>query len=39
LPGGGGKEVTQSKESEFVINDKSFYDDLFTNIQQVVNAK
>jgi len=39
LPGGGGKEVTQSKESEFVINDKPFYDDLFNNIQQGVSAQ
>ena len=39
LPGGGGKEVTQSKESEFVINDKDFYNDLFTNIQQVLDSK
>ena len=39
LPGGGGKEVTQSKESEFVINDKPFYNDLFNDIQQVVGSK
>jgi len=39
LPGGGGKEVTESKESEFVINDKAFYDDLFKNIQQALDAK
>ena len=32
LPGGGGKEVTKSKESEFFINDKVFYDDLFNAI-------
>ena len=38
LPGGGGKEVTQSKESEFVINDKQFYDDLFNDIQKVINT-
>ncbi len=38
LPGGGGKEVTKSKESEFVINDKSFYDDLFTNIEKAMGT-
>ena len=36
LPGGGGKEVTESKESEFVINDKPFYDDLFSDIQKAL---
>ena len=38
LPGGGGKEVTQSKESEFVITDKKFYGDLFNEIQKVITA-
>ena len=38
LPGGGGKEVTESKESEFVISDKPFYDDLFNDIQKVLNT-
>lgn len=39
LPGGGGKEVTESKESEFVINDKGFYNDLFNNVQSALNTK
>ena len=39
LPGGGGKEVTQSKEAEFVINDKKFYEDLFNKIQSEVDTK
>lgn len=34
LPGGGGKEVTKTKESEATINDKSFYDDLFKAIEK-----
>jgi len=34
LPGGGGREVTESKESEFVINDKPFYDELFNDINK-----
>jgi len=38
LPGGGGKEVTQSKESEFFINDKKFYDDLFSDIQKAIST-
>ena len=32
LPGGGGKEVTKTKESEASIEDKSFYSDLFDAI-------
>lgn len=38
LPGGGGREVTESKESEFVISDKPFYDDLFNNIHKSLTA-
>ena len=38
LPGGGGKEVTQSKESEFFINDKQFYNDLFIDVQKALNT-
>ena len=38
LPGGGGKEVTESKESEFVISDKPFYDDLFSGIKKVLTT-
>ena len=34
LPGGGGKEVTKTKESEASIEDKSFYADLFDAIQK-----
>ena len=39
LPGGGGKEVTKSKEAEFFINDKQFYDDLFSEINKVIITK
>jgi hypothetical protein len=38
LPGGGGKEVTKSKESEIIIDDKSFYEDLFTAVQKALPA-
>lgn len=34
LPGGGGKEVTKSKESELVIEDKVFYEELFSQIEK-----
>lgn len=36
LPGGGGKEVTKTKETETTIEDKSFYNDLFEAIQKVL---
>ena len=39
FPGGGGKEVTQSKESEFMINDRKFYDDLFARVQANLDNK
>ena len=34
LPGGGGKEVSKTKESEASITDKAFYNDLFDAIQK-----
>ena len=37
LPGGGGKEVTKTKESEASIEDKSFYSDLFDAIGKNLN--
>ncbi len=40
LPGGGGKEATSIKEAEAVIEDREFYQNLFTEINaQVRNAE
>jgi hypothetical protein len=33
LPGGGGKEVSQMKETEKVVEDRKFYDKLFDDIE------
>jgi hypothetical protein len=37
LPGGGGKEATQIKEGEKVIEDKEFYQSLFSYIDEEIN--
>ena len=37
LPGGGGKEATQIKEGEKVIEDKEFYQSLFSSIEEEIN--
>ena len=37
LPGGGGKVVSNTKESEMVIEDKDFYRDLFDEIQKKIS--
>ena len=34
LPGGGGKQVSETKESQLTITDKSFYDNIFEEIQK-----
>ena len=39
LPGGGGKEVTTSKESDIFIEDKEWYKDLFDEIQKALPKK
>ncbi|NTV29749.1 MAG: hypothetical protein HGA80_06700 [Candidatus Omnitrophica bacterium] len=36
LPGGGGKQVTTSKETDVFIEDKEWYQDLFAEIQKVL---
>ena len=36
LPGGGGKQVTTSKESDVFIDDKDWYRDLFNEIQKTL---
>jgi len=38
LPGGGGKEATSIKETETVIEDKDFYDSLFSCIESQLQA-
>jgi len=37
LPGGGGKDASQIKEGEKVIDDKKFYQDFFNEIQGEVS--
>ncbi len=39
LPGGGGKVVSNSKESTMVIEDKTFYADLFDTIEKKLKIK
>jgi hypothetical protein len=39
LPGGGGKQVTTSKEADVFIEDKEWYKDLFDEIQKALPKK
>jgi hypothetical protein len=39
LPGGGGKQVTTSKEADIFIEDKAWYKDLFDEVQKALPKK